>query len=256
MTKRLFALLLCLVLVVSLVGCGDKNPTKTDVEDVVVISQVSETVDVVSEVESNASVVQIESDAKTASTSSKTSTVSKTESKTTTNLTTEVSSDAKKEPTIPFVSSVTITDTSEIVGTPIDFSIGVNAEIGTGGESDPFIATTYSQLVDKCVAVDDIYDEYNKNYIQKYDEKFFEENAVVVMFYTDGILRDKWPITIENVTVNEDTVYVNQMTVKEEPNPDEVYADVMSYLRICIEVKKADISKVTKLATTNRVVEQ
>ena len=52
MTKRL---LLCAVLVISLAGCGDKNPTKTDIEDAVAISQVSETVDVVSEVESTTS---------------------------------------------------------------------------------------------------------------------------------------------------------------------------------------------------------
>lgn len=136
---------------------------------------------------------------------------------------------------------------TEVVGKKIDFTISENVTVSSGKSIQPKVATSYSQLVK-------IYDAANgngykdKNYISKYNEEFFVDKAVIMLFIEseDG-LHNQYPYTIESVTVSGDSVYVNQ---SEKVISNAKYPADLKCFRVCIDVNKKDLNNADYLYET------
>ena len=130
-------------------------------------------------------------------------------------------------------------------GTTVPFTVGVSANTHCSEDkynSDAAIARSYTELKE-------IYDcDYNPNgynYIEKYNEDFFKENAVIVVFltYGSGSVRQRF----DSLVKNGNELCIGMTTI--EP---EVGTCDMAYWRITLEVKKSDIIDVDKINCFNQ----
>ncbi len=149
-----------------------------------------------------------------------------------------------------FSGSKKLNNETEVVGNPINFNIGVNVRVGSGTHILPKIATSYSQLLSAYNAANG--NGYkDTNYISKYNEEFFVDKAIVMLFIENGDRKtEKYPYDIESLTVSGDTLYINQST---EANLDSNYTKYpvpMDYYRVLIEVKKSDLKNVKYFSDT------
>lgn len=90
------------------------------------------------------------------------------------------------------------------------------------------------------------YDEYNRFFkatFDEYDEKFFEENALIFMYdhYYSGSIKDN----IDNIYVKDNVLYF-ELTHR-EPAEGEAVTDDLGFWNQFIVVNKASVEKVDKI---------
>ncbi len=149
-----------------------------------------------------------------------------------------------------FNGSKKLTNETEVVGNPINFNIGANVRVNSGTHILPKIATSYSQLLYAYNAANG--NGYkDTNYISKYNEEFFVDKAIVMLFIENGDRKtEKYPYDIESLTVSGDTLYINQSTKANLDNNYTKYPVPMDYYRVLIEVNKSDLKNVKYFSDT------
>ncbi len=225
--KKLLFLLISIVLIFTLVACSsnDVTPTDTPVTNTEIVDELS------SKQEDE--------------TSSKENTVSSVEKKDTASKT-----QVKNEKVISYKDSKTINSENEVVGKNIDFNIGVDAIISINTEKtySPIVVTSYSQLVEEYnIAVKGYHNK--ENFIRKYNETFFNNKAVILIFDQYGIGLNSNLRTTKRVTLQEDTLYVNRSyyNIYKDSGNDH-FIDCLTDFITCIEVDKADLENVKYLS--------
>lgn len=226
--KKALSLFLGFVLLFSLVACnsGDITPTDTSVTNTEVVEESSSKQD--DKVASN----------KETSTSSiaKGETSSKTQ--------------GENEKIISYKDSKTLNSENEVVGKVLNYTIGVDSEISINTEKtySPIIATTYSQLEKGYNnAVDGCYN--NQSFIEKYNESFFKDKAVILLFDQYGIGLNSNLRTIKSITIQGDTLYLNRSynNIYTDVGNDH-FIDVLTDFITCVEIDKTDLENVKYLS--------
>ncbi len=214
--KKIISLLLGVALVLTLAACGcskdDVTPTDAPATSTDVNNDVSNEIDSNSEVPSSDGTVE--------------------------------SSLNVQESYFTYKGTKKLNNKSEVIGKAIDFTIGANVTVYSGKHIQPKVATSYSQLTK-------IYNAANgtgykdTNYISKYNEEFFVDKAIIMLFLeTDDGRSNKYPYNIESVTVDGNSVYVNQ---SERKSLNVKYSSVMRYYRVLLEVNKRDLNNANLL---------
>jgi|GEM_PF-1798147 len=133
---------------------------------------------------------------------------------------------------------------SMISGTPVLFDTGVAINIhASDKEFDFFIAKSYDEL--KAIFNSDS-NENNYNYIQKYDEAFFENKALVVLFLVEG--SGSYSHNIE--LVKDGSVLcagIKRFVPGAVDGEDIAVTCDMAYWRYLLEVDREDVSDVKSL---------
>ena len=73
------------------------------------------------------------------------------------------------------------------------------------------------------------------------------------MFCTLGYYDNEYPCVIDSLTIDGGTLYINT-TFSDYAEAGYILLTMVSYHMICIEVKKSDVTDVTDIKMTNRVV--
>lgn len=152
------------------------------------------------------------------------------------------------ERSITYKNGIKINDETEIIGKPIDYKVGVDVKVDFGWHIEPTVATSYAQLVDAYDSANGRdYDRLGgENYIEKYDEAFFIDKDVIMLFIETG--DGRYPYNIESVTVSDGTVYINQSKKDISTIKYDSYPTKMGYYRIFLEVDKSDMKNVRFLS--------
>lgn len=85
--------------------------------------------------------------------------------------------------------------------------------------------------------------EEEDNYILKYDENFFEENALIVVFSYEPSGSNR--VKIDGVSKKDGELFVG--VISKVPGPGHLGTDDVGCWRTLIEVKKSDIADITKI---------
>ena len=128
-----------------------------------------------------------------------------------------------------------------LAGTEIPFIAGVNINIHQSDDDHWFnisIAKSFAELTE--IFADD-YNPNQINYIHKYNDAFFQENALIIMFITEGSGSVKH--RIDSLVKNEDDLCVGFTRLVPETGTGDI-----AYWRILLEVKKSDIEDIVKLS--------
>lgn len=133
-------------------------------------------------------------------------------------------------------------------GIQIPFTTGININIHASDDESRFnmlIAESFLQLKE-------IFDQDSNlnqiDYIDKYDEAFFENHAVILLFIVNGSGSIKHKV--DSITKNNNELCIAYTTFV--AGPDQVMTCDMAYWRILIEVKQSDLSGITTLSYYNQ----
>ena len=249
MKKTISLIFAALMLVLVLSACGeediksdDKNPTASVTAQDAETSSDSETDTTASETKKN------ESNSKDSKTDGKSNKKGDTGSSkvTTTTSTTSTTTTLPEEPVI-----------NELPGEKLASNVGFNKnlssfDLGSNLRGNILIAKTYEEF--KNIYDDDIgkfpdkykdYDSFNEedNYILKYDEDFFQENALIAVFSYEPSGSNR--VKIDGVSKKDGELFVG--VISEVPGPGYLGTCDAAYWRTLIEVKKTDIADITKI---------
>lgn len=138
---------------------------------------------------------------------------------------------------VPMVGATSVPDWN-----PIPFEVKYNQIVDHSSEINSHVAVlqTYDELL-ALYQTDDIYHKDQYNYTQGYDEDFFEDNSLIMVFHEEGSSSNR--VSVQNVLRNDNTIFV--LLVTEVPSSGGL-AD-MAYHRSLISVSKTDLQGVTQI---------
>lgn len=138
---------------------------------------------------------------------------------------------------VPMVGATSVPDWE-----PIPFEVKYNQRVDHSSELNSHIAVlqTYEEL-QTLYQIDDIYFKEQYNYTQGYDETFFQENALIMVFHEEGSSSNH--VSVQSVLKNDKTIFVLLTT---EMSTSAGLAD-MAYHRSMISVSKTDLQGVTQI---------
>ncbi len=244
MKKTISLMLAVLMLVVVLSACGEED-IKSDDENLA------------STVSSQNTEASVESEKEETTTKNKKTDTKKDKKKdtgsskiTTTTSITSSTTTVPEEPVINELSGVKLTSK---VGFNKDLKLGFDLELDSEGKlnGNIFIAKTYEEFKDiydnDIGKIPDKYKDYDSfdedNYFLKYDEDFFQENALIIVLSYEPSGSNR--VKIDGVSKKDGELFVG--VISEVPGPGYFGTCDAAYWRTLIEVKKSDIADITKI---------
>lgn len=170
---------------------------------------------------------------------------------TTTNTTAATNSSEKTTILTETISTYPITSLKgKHSGSSINFSVGASMPALNSRDErwfDVFVVKTYQQLHS---VFEGDNNSGNYNYIQKYTQTFFDQNALIVLFITKNGSVTNLTDRFDSVIVENKKLYINRTTFSSSGEMSGgASSDVLSPFWVILEVKKSDVENINEICS-------